>query len=452
VRSVLALTLAAAVLAAGAAPASATERQVTLRWGPVRLAAYQVLRDTSFPTPPRADGFITAMSARVVDAGGKPVPVRRVMLHHLLFSNEGGPDPADKSDGACPDIPRERFFGSGEEGRALDFLPGYGYRIAAADRWRMNWMLMNHTYKAESAYIEYTMTIDDAPDLEPLTPFWLDVAKCRGGSIFSVPGSGVPGSEYNRSVDWKVPFDGRIVEAGAHLHGGGAGMSLRQPACGDRELLRSRTLYGMPDDPVYRVLPVLHEPGPIATSTLRSATGIPVAAGDVLRAVAEYDGERVHPAVMGMLHVYVARGPAPADRCQALPADVTDTLPAEPGRAQPPAWPVPLTGLDSRGRARMITAPRGRLRRLGGGATLTVSRFRFASPRLSVPRGATLRWRFPDKTVHNVTLANGPIGFASLNLGGGATFSERLKKPGVYRLFCSLHPVAMQQVVTVRGA
>jgi plastocyanin len=227
-------------------------------------------------------------------------------------------------------------------------------------------------------------------------------------------------------------------------------MSLRQPSCGGRDLLRSRSLYGMPDDPVYRVLPVLHEPGPIATSTFRSATGIPVAAGETLRAVAEYDGERVHPAVMGMLHVYVARGPAPAQPCPPLPADVTDDLPDEPGRPDPPVWPVPLTGLDARGRARTISAPPGRTLRLDGGTTIEVSRFSFAEPRLSVPAGATLRWRFRDKTVHNVTLANGPVGFASLNLGQGATFRERLKKPGVYRLFCSLHPVQMQEIVTVR--
>jgi hypothetical protein len=346
-------------LAAVAVPACAAERTVVSRWGPVTLGAYQVQRDTAFPKPPRADGFITAMSVRVVDAAGNPIPVQRVMLHHLLFSNEGGPARADRVDGACPEIPRERFFGRGEEGRVLDLPDGYGYPISKGDKWRMNWMLMNHTYDRETAYIEYTVTIDDSPGLQPVTPFWLDVAKCRGGSIFSVPGTGVPGTEYNESIDWKVPFDGRIVEAGAHLHGGAFGMSLRQPGCGDRDLIRSRALYGMADDVVYRVLPVLHEPGPIATSTFRSATGIPIAKGEVLRAVAEYDGERVHPAVMGMLHVYVARGPAPAERCAPPPADAADTLPDVPGRLDPPVWPVPLTGLDRRGRARTIDAPPG---------------------------------------------------------------------------------------------
>src|SRR4051812_38322958 len=202
------------------------------------------------------------MSARAVDAQGVPIPVKRVMLHPLLFSDEGGPSPTDRVDGACPDIPRERFFGRGEEGRTLDLPDGYGYRIGAADKWRMNWMLMNHTYKTEQAYIEYTMTVDDSPSLTPVTPFWLDVAKCRGGSIFSVPGTGRPGSEFNQSVDWKVPFDGRIVEAGAHPHGGADGVRLRQPSCGGRELLRSRPPYGVAADPGYPGLPVLPGPRP----------------------------------------------------------------------------------------------------------------------------------------------------------------------------------------------
>ncbi len=150
------------------------------------------------------------MSATVVDAQGKEIPVARVMLHHVLFSNEGA-SPGDRTDGTCPDIPRERFFGRGEEGRALDLPPGYGYPIASGDRWRMNWMLMNHTKTVERAWIQYTITVDDRPDLQPVSPFWLDVARCRGGSIFSVPGGGEPGSTFRarqRAVRLRVAEHG----------------------------------------------------------------------------------------------------------------------------------------------------------------------------------------------------------------------------------------------------
>jgi plastocyanin len=66
-----------------------------------------------------------------------------------------------------------------------------------------------------------------------------------------------------------------------------------------------------------------------------------------------------------------------------------------------------------------------------------------------VRRGATLRWRFGGQLLHNVTVANGPRGFASLHLDGGREYSHRFTVPGTYRLFCALHPVAMTETVTV---
>jgi plastocyanin len=48
-----------------------------------------------------------------------------------------------------------------------------------------------------------------------------------------------------------------------------------------------------------------------------------------------------------------------------------------------------------------------------------------------------------------VTLANGPAGFASPSMRKG-TFTYRFTRPGKYRLFCSLHPARMTQLVIVR--
>ena len=99
---------------------------------------------------------------------------------------------------------------------------------------------------------------------------------------------------------------------------------------------------------------------------------------------------------------------------------------------------------------RQISAPPGKPVRAGGDTTVDVVGFRFEQPRLTVPAGSTVRWRFDDAVLHNVTVANGPSGFGSYNLGAGRTFSQTLTRRGTYRLFCSLHPVEMQQVVTVR--
>ena len=49
--------------------------------------------------------------------------------------------------------------------------------------------------------------------------------------------------------------------------------------------------------------------------------------------------------------------------------------------------------------------------------------------KLSVPSGATVRWRFQDPIRHDVTLADGPRAFASYVLGRGATYRKRLTVP-----------------------
>jgi plastocyanin len=112
---------------------------------------------------------------------------------------------------------------------------------------------------------------------------------------------------------------------------------------------------------------------------------------------------------------------------------------------------VPLTGLDRQGHARTISRPPGRLRRISGAkATVRVADFAFSRPNLSVARGATVRWRFPDAELHDVTLASGPRGFSSPHLGTGGRYSHRFDRPGTYRLFCSLHPVLMTERIVVR--
>jgi plastocyanin len=62
----------------------------------------------------------------------------------------------------------------------------------------------------------------------------------------------------------------------------------------------------------------------------------------------------------------------------------------------------------------------------------------------------TVTWNFLGAIPHDVTLANGPFGFSSDHLTGGASFSQTLTRRGTYRLFCSLHPVEMTEVIKVR--
>jgi plastocyanin len=60
-----------------------------------------------------------------------------------------------------------------------------------------------------------------------------------------------------------------------------------------------------------------------------------------------------------------------------------------------------------------------------------------------------LRWKFYGGELHNLTLANGPVGIGSPNLDDGRAFSHTFSEPGTYRFFCGLHPVQMSERVVV---
>jgi plastocyanin len=96
-----------------------------------------------------------------------------------------------------------------------------------------------------------------------------------------------------------------------------------------------------------------------------------------------------------------------------------------------------------------IARPAGRFVRRDGNALVRVKRFRYSPRLLSVPRGATVRWRFGDRFVHNATLVSGPRGFATATVRH-RTERQRLKVPGEYRIYCSIHPVQMSEVIRVR--
>lgn len=440
------LALAALALLLVAAPASAKPREVTLRYGPIGVDGYGTVIDTVRVPAPRVDGFITRMHARVVDGSGRQVPVRKIMLHHILFST-----PTRRDETYCPGA-SERFYGTGEENQWLRLPAGYGYEITRDDRWKMNFMLMNHRPRHDKSYLEYRMTIEDDRATVPVRPVWLGVTGCLRDPIFNVPGGDEPGSTFIRSRTWRAPVDGRLVAGAGHAHGGTRSLQLSQPRCGDRTLMASMPRYGHPDDPVYNVLPVLHEPGPIDMSWWNSATGVPIRKGEPLKVSALYDGEMPHTRAMGILHAYFAPDEAAAaDECAEQPRDAVRLDEGRDGVDEPPKVVVPLTGLDRRGRARTIKRPPGPMRFLERGALIPVRGFSFADRNLSIPLGASLTWRFfGDREVHNVTLANGPEGFASQHLNGGRRYRRTFTKPGTYRLFCSLHPIAMSQRVVVR--
>jgi plastocyanin len=439
--------LVAVVVLLLAAPADASTKTYTFRVGPVDMGGYATEQGLQSAPGPKRGGFVTAMHARLVDAKGRPVPQERVMLHHVFFVNHGR-FRGDRRAGDCRSRNGETFYGTGEEDQAVELPGGYGYRLRRGDRWRVGWMYMNHRPTRDRVYLAYNVTVTTDP-VTPVTPYWLSVS-CDDGKIYNVPGGAGAGSTHERSRTWVAPRHGRIVAAAAHAHGGALSVDVAERGCGP--LATSTALYGGPEDPIYALSPVLHEPAPRSMSVATSQTGWAIARGDRLRITSRYSNEVPHSAVMGIMHLYVAAGPKPEESCPPPPADVQEQrriLLGPAGRTVPPLVTPELSELGADGVARPVADLTGPIAVLAGDGAVRVRNAAFTPRRLSVPRGAVVRWSFGDPVQHDVTLANGPRAFASAYTTRG-TYKKRLNVPGTYRVFCSLHPVTMSQTIEVR--
>ncbi|MEA2126260.1 MAG: hypothetical protein QOI80_3042, partial [Solirubrobacteraceae bacterium] len=443
-----------------AAPAGATTT-VTERYGPIKMAPYDVARgDEVFNIPkPDVDGYITRMSASLVYADGTAVPIANTMLHHVVMLDTGR-YLGDKQDPTCDSFRRFdsrsylplrglRFYGLGEERHKLLLPDGYGYQTRAADKWAMTYMLMNHRPTSETVFIQYRMEIETERELQPVTPVWLDVRDCNLDPVYDVAGGARKGATTTETTTWTAPEAGRIIAAAGHVHGGGKALVLSKPDCG-QTLLRSTPEWGRRSHPYYQVRPLLHEPGPITTSYTQSAAGFPVAAGERLRLRSIYDAHRPHARVMGIMLIGFVADPSVTAKCAPLPGDRRTYFTRHDGLRRAPRITVPITRWDGSGRARVIRRPPGRTVAFASAPAVDVERFGFHPANIAIRRGRRVRWRFFDSDLHNVTFANGPAAFSSDNLDDGGTFTHRFRRPGIYRLMCTLHPVEMAATVRVR--
>jgi plastocyanin len=445
------------------------------------------------PTPPE-DGFITHMETDIVDdVTGEQVPISRLMLHHIVFTNLNRQDATCAGQGylgfdgrkGLGNFAPQRFYAAGEERAKMSLPPGYGYRTryndaSDHDSWGIVAMVMNHRSSVDHALIHYEVTIDSSP-LTAVTPYWFDVRDCRADPIYNIPSVAQKAKKakakekkgrkavaskkhkkgkkkkrkksaalptFDETRDYVIPESGRLIAGAGHVHGGAVGLRLTEPNCGNREVATSTPTWGLPDHPFYNVRPILHEPGPINMSAFRSTTGLPVHAGETIRLNSIYDNSLPHVRVMGIMVAYLAPDSAVTQDCGPIPN--WETLKTDqPGRSGPIPFTIPLTGLDSNGQATTINAPPGAIQNAGRNTVIPVGDRFFGAPNLRVKQGSWLTWQFNGRDLHNVTLANGPLGIGTDNLDGGRTFSERFNRPGTYRFFCALHPVQMQERVIV---
>jgi plastocyanin len=411
--------LAFLAVSAALSPASAlaAEQTLTFTSASIGVPAYGVKQGLLLVPSPAIDGYVTSMSAEVVDAAGTVQPNDQVMLHHVVFAKAFVPD------ATCPALGGERFYAEGEERQTLALPPGYGYRNRGTDRWGMVYMLMNHHPHALSGFVRYTVRYVTGEQLVPVTPYWLDERNCDS-SEFDVPGTGGRASVLAKTWDYTLPSAGRIVAGGGHLHGGGISLELRDETC-KQALFASEPTWGGP-----MPMPLLHEPGPSHMSQFSSTAGIALAGGTRLRLVARYDNSRPHARAMGIMMIYVAPGPPLPGCLPPPPLDVDRGAPAPP-----PPFSMPLP-----------RAPKGKV---STARSTVVGDFRFGSELVRLRRGASYSWRFAGSVEHNVTVVGGPVGFSSPSQRAGV-YSHTFTRRGRYDLFCSLHPAQMVQRIDVR--
>jgi len=433
------------------APAQGRSETFTLKSEPFTLSGFKtIFPKVGVPTP-RRSGYVTRMDAWLVDERGRRVTIKDVMLHHIVFINGGRPGGREKNT-SCPGRGGgEPFWGTGEEKQPLILPYGYGYQVAKRDSWSMQAMLMSHSLQAHRVRVVFRVRMVLGAPMKRVKPLWLRANGCTTHPSYDIEGDMPPGGVHRRQHLWRMPISGRIVATSAHLHGSSYGMTITQPRCDDRMLVKNDPLYGYPNDVVYTATPVLHEPGPIATGHYQSQTGIPVRKGEMLRVSGLYDGTRPHPRVMAIAHVYVAIDDDAPRGCDQLPTDGHIFWTRKDGRRQAPVTRLPIHGLGDDGKVYEIERPPGaELVTSQPSVAVSLRGERIAPANLSVARGTQVRWNFLDPFQHNVTLATGPRHVASANLGRGARYARTLSTPGTYKLFCYLHPITMTQVISVR--
>jgi plastocyanin len=183
-------------------------------------------------------------------------------------------------------------------------------------------------------------------------------------------------------------------------------------------------------------------------SAFRSTTGLPIHAGETLRLNSIYDDSQPHVRVMGIMITYLAPDPSVIQDCGPIPNwELLKTN--QPGRSGPIPFTIPLTSLDANGQATTISAPPGAIQNASRNTVISVGDRFFGAPNLRVRQGSWVTWQFNGAELHNLTLANGPLGIGTGNLDAGRTFTEKLDRAGTYRFFCALHPVQMQERVIV---
>ncbi|KWF04029.1 cupredoxin domain-containing protein [Burkholderia pseudomultivorans] len=81
-----------------------------------------------------------------------------------------------------------------------------------------------------------------------------------------------------------------------------------------------------------------------------------------------------------------------------------------------------------------------------GGPLVTIRNFMFSPMSTTIKAGTTITWKNLDAEPH--TVVNDAGIFHSKALDQDETFAFRFDKPGIYKVFCGIHPY-MKETITV---
>ena len=84
--------------------------------------------------------------------------------------------------------------------------------------------------------------------------------------------------------------------------------------------------------------------------------------------------------------------------------------------------------------------------------TVRLQNIAFHPTKVVIKPGTTVKWIWLDAdidTQHNVTSLPGGKSFKSSKTMMSGTYSVKFTKPGTYKYECTIHPTAMQGVITV---
>jgi plastocyanin len=455
-RKLLTTALVVAVAALVAAPAAGAKERLLTLYSP-KIDSLPYVHDTHNVTltadgvgAPKDPGYILGFAEMALvdskDPKAKPLPIAKMMVHHFLYF---APGRVDQGAGSC--WPGVGFIGGrGEEhplgrpqlsfGKRSRDVYGINNRRedGTAPDWRLTAMVMNHYKRPKSFYVRTKVwyTTEKRKSIMPIVIG--DCAQLANGMSYDVPGGGKKGSNFVDSSDWVAPFNGRLLVASSHQHGGGRYQTLDSRTC-QRRIFKAPVYHGLPSHPYNSIRPILHEPGPIGTGAYATAKGIPVAEGEVLRRTAVHENHNLHVASMGFWATWFIEDDS-IKKCGKLPNDIVEiNKPKRYDKTPNHELVVP-----------QLAKPKGAMSAFDGGP-LEIGDDFFRPGRITAKAGETVTWSFDGDRPHSVTVANGPRGFSSVYWGKtDGTYTVTPKVKGTYKLVCLVHPTTMAQTLVVR--